>query len=79
MPAYDPISSGVPTDWVPITAGASALANPVRAIRANAAGTVTITNRDGVSRVLNFAAGETRLVYATHVTAATATGLEGAV
>jgi uncharacterized protein len=67
-------------DWVPITPGASALATPVRAIRANAAGTVTVKMRgNGQSRTLNFLAGETRTVFATHVTAATATGLEGAV
>jgi hypothetical protein len=54
------------------------LAKPIRAIRANTAGTVTVTTSGG-SRVMNFAAGETRDVVATHVTAATAGGLEGAV
>jgi hypothetical protein len=73
-----PVSEAPPLDWLPITPGASALSSPIRAIRANAAGTVTVTTEGG-SRVMNFLAGETRNVYATHVTAATATGLEGAV
>jgi hypothetical protein len=66
-------------DWVSITPGASALDTPVRAIRANTAGTVTVTTPLGSGRVMNFLAGETRSVSATHVTAATATGLEGAI
>lgn len=66
-------------DCFPITPGGSALARPVRAIRANGAGTVTITTFAGASRTLNFLAGETRMVGATHVTAATASGLEGMV
>jgi hypothetical protein len=66
------------SDWVTITPGASPLATPIRAIRANGAGTVTVTTAGG-SRVMNFLAGETRWVRATHVTAATATGLEGAI
>jgi hypothetical protein len=67
-------------DWVPITPGASALATPIRAIRATGAGTVTVTTKfGGVSRTMAFEAGETRSVLATHVTAATATGLEGAI
>lgn len=71
---------GPALDWIPITPGASALSSPIRAIRANVAGTVTVKMRsNGQSRTLNFLAGETRTVFATHVTAATATGLEGAV
>jgi hypothetical protein len=66
-------------DVILITAGASPLAKPVRAIRANGAGTVTVTTFAGNSVVCNFAAGETRFIGATHVTAATATGLEGMV
>lgn len=66
-------------DVFPITASANPLETPVRAIRANTGGTVTITTPRGTSRTLNFAAGETRMVMATHVTAATATGLEGMV
>lgn len=66
-------------DVILITPGAGALAKPVRWIRANGAGTVTINTFAGNSRVLNFLAGETRFVGATHVTAATATGLEGMV
>lgn len=66
-------------DVLLITPGADPLARPVRALRANGAGTITITTYAGNSRVLNFAAGETRFVGATHVTAATATGIEGMV
>lgn len=74
------ISGDVPSDWVPITAGASALARPIRALRANVAGTVIVTTAAGNSRTMNFLAGETRLIAATHVTGGTATtGLEGAV
>jgi hypothetical protein len=76
---YQP-SNGPALDWVPITPGAIALTIPVRAIRANAAGTMTVTMMyNGVSRVMNFAAGEERSVWASHVTAATAGGLEGAI
>jgi hypothetical protein len=78
LQASGPRSTGVPVDWVELTPGAGALAKPVRAIRANGAGTVTVTTPGGAGRVMNFLAGETRLVYATHVTAATASGLEGA-
>jgi len=70
---------GVPTDWIPITPGASPLATPVRCIRANGAGTVTVTTATGDSRTMNFLAGETRPVACTHVTAATASGLEGGI
>lgn len=66
-------------DVILITPGASPLSKPVRALRANAAGTMTVTTFAGNSVVLNFAAGETRNVGATHVTAATATGIEGLV
>jgi hypothetical protein len=67
-------------DWVPLTASASPLTTPVRAIRANTAGTVTVTMAfNGQSRVLNFAAGEERSVWASHVTAMTANGCEGAI
>lgn len=68
----------VPTDWVPITPGASALAKPVRALRANTDGTITATTGAGNSRVMNFLAGETRYGAFTHVTAATCSGIEGA-
>jgi hypothetical protein len=68
-----------PVEVILITPGAGALARPVRWIRANGAGTVTITTFAGTSVALNFLAGETRFVGATHVTAATATGLEGMV
>ena len=66
-------------DVLLITPGASPLARPVRALRANGAGTITVTTFAGNSRVLNFSAGETRFVGCTHVTAATATGIEGMV
>lgn len=74
-----PESNFTATDVILITPGAGALTKPVRAIRANAAGTVTVTTFAGNSVVCNFAAGETRFIGATHVTAATATGLEGMV
>ena len=66
-------------DVILITPGAGALARPVRWLRAEAAGTMTVTTFAGNSVVLNFKAGETRFVGATHVTAATATGIEGIV
>lgn len=67
-------------DVLIITPGASALARPVRWIRAKGAGTITITTFAGNSRVLEFADGETRFVGATHVTAATGpTEIEGIV
>lgn len=71
----------VPIDWVSITPGAGLLANPLRAIRANEAGTITVTMKwNGQSRVLNFLAGETRLGWFSHVTAASGiTTIEGAV
>lgn len=71
---------GPALDWVPIVPSADPLAQPIRAIRANTDGTVTVTmKKTGASRTLNFVAGETRTLWATHVTAATATGLEGAI
>ena len=66
-------------DVLNITPGAGALARPVRWLRATGAGTMTITTFAGVSKTLAFLAGETRFVGATHVTAATATGIEGMV
>lgn len=69
----------VALDWLPITPGADPLDPPLRAIRANTAGTVTVNTALGTARVMNFLAGETREGVFTHVTAATATGLEGAV
>lgn len=78
-------STGVSPDSFPITPHAiDPLPRPVRAIRANGAGTVVcLTAASGrlspvVERTLNFAAGETRYVAITHVRAtSTATGLEG--
>jgi hypothetical protein len=66
-------------DVILITPGPSALAQPVRALRANGAGTITLTTAAGNSVVCNFLAGETRYIFATHVTAATAIGIEGLV
>lgn len=73
-----------PFDWVPITPHATNdLPTPVRAIRANAAGTVAVkTALSGETyRTMNFAAGETRFGYffAVGTTGTTATGLEGAI
>ena len=72
------------SDIVPITPNDSAdLAVPVRAMRANTAGTIQVTmygaSGAGVVRVLNFLAGETRVgefvrVWATNTTV---TGIEG--
>ena len=67
-------------DVIVVTPGASALAKPVRWIRAKGAGTITVTTFAGNSVVLNFADGETRFVGATHITAATGpTVIEGIV
>jgi hypothetical protein len=77
MPNRENFNGNVPWNWKVVTASATAIANgPISAIRANVAGTITVTTVYGDSVVMNFAAGETRLVAATHVTAATATGIE---
>lgn len=74
-------SLGVSPDSFPIAPHATnPLPRPVRAIRANTAGTVVCLTPGGgtTERTLNFAAGETRYVCVTHVRAtSTATGLEG--
>lgn len=72
-------SRGTAVDVIVVTPGASPLARPVRSLRAEGAGTMTITTFAGNSVVCNFKAGETRQIGATHVTAATATGIEGMV
>lgn len=69
----------VPIDWVPINPGVDPLERPVRALRATTEGTITVTTATGDSRVMAFLAGETRFVIATHVTAATSTGIEGGI
>lgn len=83
LTAYQDVSAlNVPIDWVPITVGADPLARQCRAIRANGAGTITVTTATGESRVMNFLAGETRYIIATHITAATgaaATGIEAGI
>ncbi|GJE54592.1 spike base protein, RCAP_Rcc01079 family [Methylobacterium thuringiense] len=62
----------------PISASTNDLARPTRAIRCNTAGTLTVNTVGGETGViLNFAAGETRPVRVTRVTAMTATGVEG--
>lgn len=67
-------------DVLVITASANALSRPVRALRAEGAGNITITTLAGNSRVLYFKDGETRYVGATHVTAISGvTTLEGIV
>lgn len=67
-------------DVLIITPGASALARPIRGIRATGAGTITVTTFAGNSRSLTFKDGETRMVGATHVTAASGpTIIEGLV
>lgn len=71
--------------WIDIDAVKSDtvdLAVPIRAIRANVAGTVTVIALDGTTSVaMNFAAGETRTLMAKRVksTGTTATTLEGAI
>ncbi len=71
--------TAVPQDWCPITPG-TALPYQIRAIRATGAGNVSVVTATGQTRVMAFAAGETRLIAATAVNSSgtTATGLEGA-
>ena len=66
-------SQGVSPDSYQITASADALDPPVRAIRCEGAGTLTVkTAKSGATtRTLNFHDGETRYVAVTHVTAIT--------
>lgn len=73
-------------DWVPLDFDGASLSDtidllrPIRAIRADVAGNVTVITRGG-TRNMKFAAGETRTVVATRVklSGTTATGLEGAI
>ena len=69
----------VASDALEITPGAAALLKPVGAIRCGGSvGDVTITTPKGTSVVFqNVQVGETIKCPATHVTAATATGLVG--
>lgn len=65
-------------DAFTITAGAGALATPIRALYVGGAGNVTLTTPAGSSvQFTGLAAGSILPVRATHVTAATATGLVG--
>jgi len=64
-------------DVINVTASATPFVRPLRAIRAKVAGTITLTTFAGNSVVCEFAAGETRRIGATAITAATATGIEG--
>ena len=76
----EPGSLFVPTDWIPITVGAAHV--PLRALRANGTGTLTVTMPGGSGRVMNFLAGETRYGMFLAVTGSTGTagtGLEGGV
>ena len=58
------------SDVLVITVGAAPLDQPVRAIRVEGAGTLTITTLAGrENTVLYFRDGETRFVGATHITA----------
>lgn len=57
------------SDIIIITASATALARPVRALRVVGAGNLTITTFAGNTRVVAFRDGETRYIGATHVTA----------
>jgi len=64
---------------IDVSGGDHTPSQPYRALRANVAGTIRIDTLIGTGRTLNFAAGETRVVYATKVYQAgtTATGIEG--
>jgi hypothetical protein len=83
--AYNsPGSVGVSPDVIALDALKSDtvdLVVPVRSIRANVAGAVAVKTAGsaGVTRTLNFLAGETRDVICTRImsTGTTATGLEG--
>lgn len=74
-----PTSLFVPVDIVPLTASPDRLPRSLRGIRCEGAGTVTVTTGSGESRVIPFLEGETRFCLITHVTAMTATGVEGLV
>jgi hypothetical protein len=73
------------TDWTrpaqgafTITAGASALSHTIRGIFVGVSGNVTVTLPSGDSvQFTNLAAGVVHPIAATHVTAATATGIVG--
>lgn len=73
------------TDWTrpaqgafTITAGAGALSHVVRGIFVGVSGNVTVTTLNGESvQFTNLAAGVVHPIAATHVTAATATGIVG--
>ena len=61
-----------------ITAGASALCHDIRGFYVGGAGNVTVTTLNGESvQFTNVLAGVVYPIAATHVTAATATGLVG--
>lgn len=71
-------SQGVSPDSFEITPGPDPLDVPVRAIRCEGGGTITVTTANGETRTLNFKDGETRYVACTHVTAASGpTTIEG--
>lgn len=67
------------TNAVTTTRASGEVITGVRALRANGAGVITVITEAGNTRAMNFLAGETRPVFATHVksTATTATGIEG--
>lgn len=81
MGTYDPRS----TDWTrpaqgafTITAGAGALSHVIRGLYVGVAGNVTVTTMNGESvEFTNLVAGVIHPIAATHVTAATATGIVG--
>ncbi|WP_064712108.1 spike base protein, RCAP_Rcc01079 family [Rhizobium bangladeshense] len=64
---------------IDVSGGDHTPTQPYRALRANSAGTIKVDTLSGSNRTLNFAAGETRVVYVTKVYQAgtTATGIEG--
>ena len=71
-----PAEDVVPFD---VTGGDHTPTQPYRALRANVAGTIKVDTLSGTGRTLNFADGETRVVYVSKVyqTGTTASGIEG--
>lgn len=70
----------VPTDWIPLTGTDGVLTKSLRAIRANAAGSLVCRLAGSTAdRTLNFAAGETRMGIFTQIVSFSGSGLEGAI
>lgn len=76
---HSPGLSSPYSDGFAITPGASPLAQTTRAIYIGGDGDITVTMKSGASVTFAVKAGKTLRIRATHVTAATATGLIGLV